>query len=310
MCYGSNAQGTLAIGNWHKVLLTLILLWATEAAVVNELPAKDCDEHCGNISIPYPFGTREGCYKNRTFLITCNHTNNTPPIAFLGKGNVEVTDIWLWGELRAYASVAHDCHNQFGQKSNFEPYLQTARFPVSSTRNKFTAIGCDTIAVIKGTSGREAIYTTGCISLCDRKEDAVEGSCSGIGCCQTAIPKRVMDFYISVTSYSNRTERNSKALGPNRCSLAFVVEDGKYNFSLLDLRYSGIESRKFPVVLNWVIGKQSCSEAKKVPNSYACKANSHCNDSDSGQGYLCECNMGFRGNPYLPHGCLGYLISI
>ena len=38
MCYGSNAQGTLAIGNWHKVLLTLILLWATEAAVVNELP--------------------------------------------------------------------------------------------------------------------------------------------------------------------------------------------------------------------------------------------------------------------------------
>ncbi|XP_050251239.1 putative wall-associated receptor kinase-like 16 isoform X2 [Quercus robur] len=223
MCYGSNAQGTLAIGNWHKVLLTLILLWATEAADVNELPAKDCDEHCGNISIPYPFGTREGCYKSETFLITCNRTNN-PPIAFLGRGNVRVTDIWLWGELRAYAFVAHDCHNLFGQ-SHFEPFLQSRRFPVSSTRNKFTAIGCDTIAVIKGTSGRGAIYTTGCISLCDRKEDVIEGSCSGIGCCQTAIPKRVMDFNILVTSYYNRTESNSRAFGFNPCSLAFVVEE-------------------------------------------------------------------------------------
>lgn len=309
MCYGSNAQGTLAIGNWHKVLLTLILLWATEAAVVNELPAKDCDEHCGNISIPYPFGIREGCYKNETFLITCNRTHNTP-IAFLGKGNVRVTDIWLSGELRAYAFVAYDCHkaHKLWNKSHFEPFLQSRRFPVSSTRNKFTAIGCDTIAVIKGASG--AIYTTGCISLCGRMEDVVEGSCSGIGCCQTAIPKGVMDFNISVTSYYNRTESKRKALDINPCSLAFVVEEGRYNFSLRDLQYSEKRNRTFPVVLNWVIGKQNCSEAEKVPNSYACKANSHCYDSDSGLGYLCKCNQGFQGNPYLPHGFQGYLISI
>ena len=53
MSYGRNAQGvTISIGNWHEALLfTLILLCATEAAVVyDELPSKSCsdiDQTCG-----------------------------------------------------------------------------------------------------------------------------------------------------------------------------------------------------------------------------------------------------------------------
>ncbi|KAK7857685.1 hypothetical protein CFP56_016463 [Quercus suber] len=42
---------------------------------------------------------------NRSFLITCNRTYD-PPLSFLPTGNINVTDIWLSGELRVYAQVA------------------------------------------------------------------------------------------------------------------------------------------------------------------------------------------------------------
>ena len=306
MCYGRNAQATLAIGSWHKVLLPLILLWATKAVVVvNALPLKDCDDQCGNVTIPYPFGTREGCYMNETFLITCNHTYN-PPLAFMGKSNMNVTEIWLSGELRVYAKVADKCYNQTGWRTYYHsPSLQLSNFPISNTRNKFTGIGCDTRALIWGSSG--TTYTTGCISLCADRKDMVEGSCFGIGCCQTAIPKGVVDFKISVYSYNNHT----RVWDFNPCSYAFIVEEGAYNFSVRDLRDFRNRTMMTPLVLNWAIGDQNCSEAKKDLQNYACTSKDNrtvCHDSDNGKGYYCSCSNGFKGNPYLPDGCKGYHI--
>ena len=287
----------------HLAILQLTLLWVVEASIVNTnaLPlAKDgCEDHCGNVSIPYPFGTREGCYFNDSFLITCNHTYN-PPLAFLTDSNINVTDIWLSGEMRIYAFVANDCYNRTGGSAdNNQPWLRLGKFSVSNTRNKFMAIGCDTYAVIMGSRGTS--YTTGCMSLCDSTGDVVEGSCSGIGCCETAIPRGVMDFNISVSSYYN----HKRVWEFNPCSYAFVAEEGTYNFSKQDLRDLKDQDNNMPMVLNWAIGDQNCSEAKKGLESYACMANSECHDSNNGPGYQCSCSKGYKGNPYLKDGCQG-----
>ena len=316
MCYGRNAQGgTISIGNWHEALLfTLILLCATEAAVVyDELPSKNCsdiDQTCGSLNIPYPFGTRAGCYKNEDFLITCNRNYN-PPLAFLRKGNINVTYISLSGELRVDVNVAQDCYKKGVKRSvyshsgpnNYNQYssINLSKFPISHTKNKFTAIGCDTYALIKGSSG--TAYTTGCMSLCSKISDVVDGSCSGIGCCQTAIPKGVMDYRIDVSSYFNHT--NVSEFNP--CSYAFVAEEETYNFSSKDLKDFTKRHETTQVVLNWAIGNQTCTEAKKDhPQKFACTNNSDCHDSDNGPGYWCNCSKGFEGNPYLPNGCQGY----
>ena len=305
MCYGHNAQPTPAIASCHKVLLSLILFWAIEVALVNANALEGCDDSCGNVSIPYPFGTREGCYMDEDFLITCNNSY-IPPLAFIRSFNLNVANIWLSGELRVYANVAYECYNRSGhQTSNFDPRFISSINPISNTRNKFTAIGCDTTAVIQGSTG--TTYTTGCISLCASIDDVVNGSCSGIGCCQNDIPKGVKDFRLSVNSYS---KNNSHVWGFSPCSYAFVVEEGTYKFTSQDLRNFRNRTKKAPMILNWAIGNQTCSEAKQNLKNYGCQNNSDCYDSENGPGYWCKCSNGFLGNPYHPDGCRGNYVNL
>ncbi|CAA2985838.1 wall-associated receptor kinase 2-like [Olea europaea subsp. europaea] len=70
--------------------------------------------------------------------------------------------------------------------------------------NKFTIVGCDDLALIAGTEGRN--FTSGCVSLCSEKEDLLDGYCSGIGCCQTSIPKGLQRFSVVLGSLDNHTE--------------------------------------------------------------------------------------------------------
>lgn len=128
----------------------------------------------------------------------------------------------------------------------------------------------------------------------------VNGSCSGIGCCQTSLPKGARDFEVEFRVFNN------SVLAEIPCSSAFVAEDGFYNFSSSDL--ITFEERLFPVMLDWSVGTETCAIAKKNKTSYACVApDSTCTDSvyGEGTGYQCRCPSGYEGNPYLSNGCIG-----
>ncbi|KAF3965363.1 hypothetical protein CMV_010444 [Castanea mollissima] len=274
-------------------LLGLIILAATAASQ----PNSNCMQNCGSLNIPYPFGTREGCYLEESFLIICNDTHFNPPMPFLGYGNLQVLNISLDGELRVSTFVARDCYNKSGLNfSNSYSSLTSPNFPISHERNMFTAIGCDTLALIGNIDGKN--YTTGCLSLCDNIESVDTGYCSGIGCCQTSIPKGVTDFIVVFLSFDN----HSKVLEFNPCDIGFVVEENAYNFSSLDL--TNFKNDTVPVVLDWAVGNETCLDAQRNSVSYACKAeNSTCYESNNSPGYRCNCSSGFQGNPYLLHGC-------
>ncbi|KAM3682995.1 hypothetical protein ACJW31_12G113000 [Castanea mollissima] len=274
-------------------LLGLIILAATAASQ----PNSDCMQNCGSLNIPYPFGTKKGCYLEESFLIICNDTHFNPPMPFLGYGNVQVLNISLDGELRVSTLVARDCYNKSGLNfSNSYSSLTSPNFPISHERNMFTAIGCDTLALIRNIDGKN--YTTGCLSLCDNIESVDNGSCSGIGCCQTPIPKGVRDFIVVLESLDS----HSKVLEFNPCDIGFVVEENAYNFSSLDL--TNFKNDTVPVVLDWAVGNETCLDAQRNSVSYACKAeNSTCHESNNSPGYRCNCSSGFQGNPYLLHGC-------
>nr|DAD30276.1 TPA_asm: hypothetical protein HUJ06_031744 [Nelumbo nucifera] len=59
-----------------------------------------------------------------------------------------------------------------------------------------------------------------------------------------------------------------------------------------------------PTILNWAIENDSCENiTMRNSTTYACGNNTDCYKSPNGLGYLCECLKGYRGNPYLQHGC-------
>ncbi|WOK98863.1 wall-associated receptor kinase 3-like [Canna indica] len=75
-------------------------------------PQKDyCAKKCGSTEIPYPFGLKQGCYRDESFLLQCNQTSNPPTLKFggnfvrkilLDKGQLEL-EYPLQGDYYEYA---------------------------------------------------------------------------------------------------------------------------------------------------------------------------------------------------------------
>ncbi|GMP46707.1 hypothetical protein CsSME_00014758 [Camellia sinensis var. sinensis] len=281
------------------VVVILSLSAATIAAPPTEADLKnvDCMSRCGNLNIPYPFGVKENCYRSEDFFINCSDSQ-----PYLWHSDITISNISLEeGELRIMNYISRNCYDRLGTplQSNFYGWLVASNFSISSTKNKFTSIGCDTYGFLHILENENLVFTIGCVSSCMSISYVPDdGSCSGIGCCQTSIPKRLSHIEIDVHSFNNHTD----VLDFNPCSYAFVVEEAAFNFSTTYLQ--DFKETKVPLVLDWGIGdNKTCDEAKRNLTSYACGDNSDCYEAEIGNGYICKCSKGYEGNAYLSDGC-------
>ncbi|XP_077231889.1 uncharacterized protein LOC143864935 [Tasmannia lanceolata] len=278
----------------------LHLLWLT-AALASSIAKPGCQDQCGNVTIPYPFGIGDPHCFIQGFNITCNQSFN-PPKPFIHTGNAEVLDISLQGQVLIGGRMASDCHssipNMLNQTTLSISFVGTP-YTFSDTRNKFTAIGCDTFALI----GSNSENIGGCASICSNKESIINGSCFGIGCCQTSIPMGIKEFGVSVNGLNFHIQNRN--FSP--CSYAFLVDEDYFTFnsSLVSRQdFSETNIPSLPIVLDWGIGSKPCHKAHRSSTTYACiDQHSNCTTSTNGPGYRCYCNHGYDGNPYLTNGC-------
>ncbi|KAH6783119.1 hypothetical protein C2S52_008078 [Perilla frutescens var. hirtella] len=261
-----------------------------------------CIDRCGDIRIPFPFGTSEDCYGHYNFRVTCNYTVSDPPKLFYRNSTIEITHISLDGQIKFMQFIARDCYARNGTSiSKNKPWIGLPKYlTVNNTANKFTIVGCDAYALVSG-SRLNRKYMTGCTAMCYSESDLIEGSCMGVGCCQTPTPGNVSWVEVEVNSYSNYND----VWEFNNCGYGFVVEEESFNFSRENLT-NLMNVVSLPIVVDWAIGNGTCEDAAMNTTGYAClSSNSACYKPENGYGYRCRCKEGYEGNPYLNDGCVG-----
>ncbi|KAM0831489.1 hypothetical protein ACQ4PT_065503 [Festuca glaucescens] len=172
-------------------------------------------------------------------------------------------------------------------------------------------VGCNLLAYVSSSSVSQfatgSEYMTGCMATCPGGGAAARqlenGSCAGMGCCQAAIPKEINSYGVVFEEKFN----TSLIKNFSRCSYAVLVEASAFDFRTTYVTAGDfVESTggTVPLVLDWVVGKETCREAKLNASAYACvSGHSVCVDSRNGPGHLCNCSSGYQGNPYLQGGC-------
>ncbi|XP_037449791.1 wall-associated receptor kinase 2-like [Triticum dicoccoides] len=286
---------------WLTFSATLLLLASIKSSTASRMAKPGCQETCGNLTIPYPFGIGQGCFYGQGFDVSCE---NNRVFMHNSSSRMEIYNISLvGGQARVSTLIASKCSYKNGTDTDWGVSSNTADlFTISSKANKLTVVGCNTLAFLGGFNEHRA--GAGCFSMCPDKQ-GVDGSgqCSGMGCCQTSIAPNLNSLNIGFDDRYN----NSEVRDFNPCSYAFVAEQDWFRFEasyLDDDKFREKFKDEVPAVLDWVVGHESCDEAVKNTTSYACiSKNSHCIMSANATGYLCTCNNGFAGNPYLEEGC-------
>ncbi|KAI3950709.1 hypothetical protein MKW92_028016 [Papaver armeniacum] len=262
------------------LLLRLHILASAQipTTVYGGIAKPGCQSLCGNVRIPYPFGIGVGCYKQLDFKITC--FNGEPKYDRLNVTNISLLD----GEMTIEAPIATSCLEKRG-RSIYELYSDMS-FELGTLTVSPTKISSYLLFDLYGQHIGE-----GC-SDCSKKVAISDGSCNGMGCCETSIPDRLTESNVTI----RRQDSLKNVSFDNACVYAFIAEEKSFRFSstyLQDFKNNGTGS--VPVVLDWNIGfDRTCINTECGPNTFCTPGNPYLTKSSGGhcQGGISE-NGGF-----------------
>ncbi|TKW19992.1 hypothetical protein SEVIR_4G056400v4 [Setaria viridis] len=275
------------------------------------LPDPSCLKKCGDVDIVFPFGIGADCAMEG-FNLDCNKTvDGSSHITYYHNAPLMNISL-LHGQVRMKNYIQYRCSNHSnGNIIDGSWYLQLSDTPFTFSEhlNMFTVFGVNTLAYMI-----DSINVLGCLaqSWPYNNLSARDGFCNGVGCCQVALTRN-MSYYD--VDFSERYKSWISMNGTNRsttedaeyCGYAVMIEAAAFEFRTTYLNTTVFwkeNAGRVPLILNWVVGNETCEIAKEKAASYACVSNnSMCIDSTNGPGYLCNCTEGYHGNPYLPDGC-------
>ncbi|KAL3746915.1 hypothetical protein ACJRO7_015796 [Eucalyptus globulus] len=275
-----------------QILLLLVSVKLQASGAAPGLPNANCNEKCGNVTIPFPFGIQAECFLDDWYQIVCQENNTVPILKKIGLRvlNISLPDEYVDGMINISLPVIYSNESCGGDGRAAGVSLEGSQFVFSRTRNFFTLVGCNTLATVDTTKSA----FVGCRSRCAGTNTSFSwnSACSGRdGCCQTMLPLNLQGFSVDFKEKG----------GHQGCKYAFLRSDftGLYDLKL---------NKTVPVVLEWGIANNTDYGRKLIQQSKT-DYPSYCrNQSVDGSEMLftqCYCTREFGGNPYLTEGCKG-----
>lgn len=307
------------------------------AGAVGSTGLPNCPTSCGGVGVPYPFGIGAGCYHSPGFNLTCDGRGHDPPRLLLGQdGSFRVLDISLANAtVRATRTGAINITSDAGTSN---ASLSDGRgawgglggdggpYVLSDDGNELLIInGCDVLALLTAGAGSNSssnVTISGCASFCPGTDagsrttlsvSSTDRRCTGVRCCQ-------MPISIGRASYDVTFRRLDASQAPdiNVQPLVLIAELGWLAQAAASTRGAplpvNLDETPVPVLLGWAIGSAPLADQTPMNNSTcaldaahgACRSrHSACRNVATAvrSGYVCDCQEGYQGNPYLTDGC-------
>lgn len=299
------------------VLLSLATLFIGPLITTAQSPSStSCNRTCGGISIPFPFGIgQKDCYLNDWYEVVCNTTNSGKSLApFLSKINRELVSITLrnsvdssYGVVEIKSPVTSSgCSQQPEKPLPLNLTGKGSPFFITES-NRLVSVGCGTRGLITNIESQ----ITGCESSCDGNKSGLDKICGGYKCCQSKIPEeRLQVIGVKLESSGG----NTSTQGGN-CKVAFLTKETYSPANVTEPEQ--FYTNGFTVIeLGWYLDVSDTRLTNPVgclnytETSFRTIYSPSCiceYGQFSGFNYSnCYCNdLGYRGNPYLPGGCIG-----
>ncbi|KAJ0464555.1 putative protein kinase RLK-Pelle-WAK family [Helianthus annuus] len=175
-----------------------------------------CNDTCGGVMIPYPFGIGVNCSVNPWYVVECK--SSTPYLFALD--HLEILGVSLDNQTVTVSmpTLYSCCQNSVLNSSKATSFdLGGSPFLYSKIRNKIVFEGCGVASMMYNGS-----VVTGCSTACLNVTHSDRNNCYGISCCETTIPKFLKSYSIQLTGLEGQGANGG-------CGSAFLVDATSYD---------------------------------------------------------------------------------